>query len=68
MSASPGWQRLRWGAVELAAAFPPITAADVVKSIAIVFDEGQDTPFNSGLAFLDNIDVNGQLVGRGPGN
>lgn len=38
-----------------------------VKSIAIVFDEGQDTggPDNFGLAVLDNIDVNGQLVGRG---
>jgi hypothetical protein len=31
-----------------------------------VFDEGQDTtPDNFGLAVLDNIDVNGTLVGRG---
>ena len=38
-----------------------------VKSIAIVFDEGQDTgPDNFGLAILDNIDVNGVLVGQGP--
>jgi len=29
-----------------------------------VFDEGQDTgPDNFGLAVLDNIDVNGMLVG-----
>jgi len=37
----------------------------------IVFDEGQDTdsalgPDNgAGLAVIDNIDVNGQLIGRG---
>jgi len=31
-----------------------------------VFDEGQDTsPDNFGLAVLDNVDVNGTLVGRG---
>ena len=40
-----------------------------VKSIAIVFDEGTDTgPDFVGLAVLDNIDVNGHLAGRGPGN
>jgi hypothetical protein len=66
--ASPSWQRLRWGPVELAAAFPSISPTDVVSSISIIFDEGQDTPFESGLAVLDNIDVNGTLVGRGPGN
>jgi hypothetical protein len=57
--------------VELAAAFPPISPTDVVKSIAIIFDEGQDAsggPDSFGLAVLDNIDVNGQLIGRGPGN
>jgi hypothetical protein len=38
-----------------------------VKSIEIVFDEGQDfAPTNFGEAILDNIDVNGTLVGRGP--
>src|SRR5947209_6361668 len=42
MSFSTGWVRLRWGAAELAAAFPPITPTDVVKRIVIVFDEGQD--------------------------
>ena len=37
-----------------------------VKSISIVFDKGQDTgPDNFGLAVLDNIDVNGRLVGSG---
>jgi hypothetical protein len=37
-----------------------------IKSISIDFDEGQDTgPDNFGLAILDNIDVNGTLVGQG---
>jgi hypothetical protein len=35
-----------------------------VESIVIVFDEGVDV--GSGFTALDNIDVNGRLVGRGP--
>jgi hypothetical protein len=59
-----GWLRLRWNP---ATAFPPITAAETVTSIQIVFDEGQDAgPDLFGAAVLDNIDVNGVLVGRGP--
>ena len=39
-----------------------------VKEIDIVFDEGQDTgPDFFGLAVLDNVDVNGTLVGQGAG-
>src|SRR5438094_5411654 len=61
-----GFLRLRWTAVQLAAAFPPILPTDTVKSITIIFDEGQDTaPDNFGLAVLDNIDINGTLVGQG---
>jgi hypothetical protein len=61
-----GWMRLRW---DPAAAFPPILPTDTVKSITIVFDEGQDTaPDNFGLAVLDNIDVNGTLVGNKEAN
>jgi hypothetical protein len=38
-----------------------------VKRLSIVFDEAQDSPPDFfGLAVLDNIDVNGTLVGRGP--
>jgi hypothetical protein len=65
-SASQGWKRLRWTPAQ---AFPPITGA--VRSVFIVFDEGQDTSpdlapdTGAGLAVIDNIDVNGQLVGRG---
>jgi len=66
---SVAWQRLRWGPVQFALAFPPILPTDVVKSIAIIFDEGTDTGLEFiGLAVLDNIDVNGHLAGRGPGN
>ena len=41
-----------------------------VKSISIAFDEGQDAsggPDSFGLAVLDNIDVNGTLVGSREG-
>jgi hypothetical protein len=38
----------------------------VVTSLEIILDEGQDTgPDNFGLTVLDNIDINGVLVGRG---
>jgi len=61
-----GFVRLRWTAAQLVAAFPPILPTDSVKSITIIFDEGQDTgPDNFGLAVLDNIDINGTLVGQG---
>jgi hypothetical protein len=66
-----GWVRLRWGASTQA--FPQLGGPTValstlkVKSLAIVFDEGQDAgPDNFGLAVLDNVDVNGTLVGTGP--
>ena len=50
-----GWIRLRW-----------TMAPETVTSIQLVFDEGQDTgPDNFGLAVLDNIDVNGNLIGQG---
>ena len=66
-----GWLRLRWGgAPGTLQAFKDGTTLTVVtgevKSLSIVFDEGQDAlgaPDNFGLAVLDNIDVNGTLVG-----
>jgi hypothetical protein len=67
------WLRLRWGgATPLAfnattGALENISAVQVER-LSIVFDEGQDVgPDNFGLAVLDNIDVNGRLVGQGPG-
>lgn len=53
---SDAWMRLRWS----------VNFTDV-KAIQIIFDEGQDasgTPDRFGLAVLDNIDVNGTLVGK----
>ncbi|MEK6226817.1 MAG: hypothetical protein AABM40_11080 [Chloroflexota bacterium] len=69
-----GWIRLRWGAGSILAFAANGPAAGTVvnisgmtvKSIQIVFDEGQDTgPDNFGLAVLDNVDINGTLVGQG---
>ena len=66
-----GFIRLRWGVGGTVQGFnaatgvlEPITGT--VRSIMLVFDEGTDTgPDNFGLAVLDNIDVNGTIVGRG---
>jgi hypothetical protein len=66
-----GWIRLRWGGSTPLLGFNATTGAlelvaGDVKSIQIVFDEGQDTgPDFFGLAVLDNIDINGTLVGQG---
>ena len=66
-----GWIRLRWGGAVPLLGFNTSTGLLVpvtgdVKSIQIVFDEGQDTgPDFFGLAVLDNIDINGTLVGDG---
>ena len=64
---------MRWGGSVPLFAFevPSFRQVDIrglqLKSLEIVFDEGYDTgPDNFGMAILDNIDVNGVLVGRGP--
>ena len=69
---STGWTRLRWGAATMAfgqGTTPPAALSSLkVKEIDIVFDEGTDTgPDFFGLAVLDNVDVNGMLVGQGAG-
>jgi hypothetical protein len=63
--ASTDWTRLRYNPL---LAFPPILPIQTVDRISIVFDEGSsDTgPDFFGLAVLDNIDINGVLVGQGP--
>lgn len=67
-----GWIRLRWGGASPLNAYSASSGllediqGKTLKSLTIVFDEGQDTgPDNFGLAVLDNIDVNGRLVGSG---
>lgn len=59
-----GWTRLKWTTDQ---AFPPVPAGAEVRGIDIVFDEGQDPsggPEQLGMAILDNINVNGTIVGR----
>jgi hypothetical protein len=71
-SSATGWTRLRWGAATVA--FGQLGGVATlgslnVKAIEIIFDEGQDAsgaPDQFGAAVLDNIDVNGKLVGQGP--
>jgi hypothetical protein len=64
VTAGAGFQRHRWTGAQLG----PV-AGQKVKRLSIVFDEGYDTgPDNFGLAVLDNIDVNGVVVGRGSGD
>ena len=74
VDSSAGWMRLRWGdgtpgsvsGFLNGGTLTPITAPIAKDGIQMVFDEGQDTgPDNFGAAVLDNIDVNGVLVGQG---
>jgi hypothetical protein len=57
-----GWVRLRWLPEQ---ADPPMDLADSITSMKIILDEGQDLIPEDffGVAVLDNIDVNGILVG-----
>lgn len=76
-SASPApqdpahWMRIR---VNLATqVFPPLPPNAAIQSISILYDEGTDQPSTqdpngSGLAVIDNIDINGTLVTHGPTN
>jgi len=54
----------------LSAADAAAVAGKRLASLVIVFDEGQNTATpgeaGNGLAVLDNITVNGVIVGRGP--
>jgi hypothetical protein len=68
-SSGTGWTRLRWDATALAVpqnGGSGVALGDLqVRGLFIIFDEGQDTaPDNFGMAILDNVDVNGTLVGR----
>lgn len=67
-----GWTRLRWGGAVPLMGFRNFVSLEAVvgtvQRIVIVFDDGQDPsggPDSFGAAILDNIDVNGKLVGRG---
>jgi len=58
------WIRKRWDMLALLA-LGTIPPGSTVVSISIVFDEGTDA--GPGFTHLDNIDINGVLIGK-PGN
>jgi hypothetical protein len=53
-----GWVRVRFDVTSATQAFPPISTSATVKSIRVVLDQ-------PGLVVLDNIDINGTLIGHG---
>ena len=62
------WTRVRFNLSTLAV--PALSSGARIKSLSVIFDEGTDTssaddPFGVALAVVDNIDVNGVLIGRG---
>jgi hypothetical protein len=59
---APGWERVRQTGAD---AFPPMLATDTISAIYIIADEGTDQ--GTGQSVVDNVDVNGTLVGK-PGN
>jgi hypothetical protein len=67
-TAGLGWTRMRWGSMSgpiMPPAFPVFLPGNTITSVAMVFDEGIETgPDNTGDVILDNIDINGVLVGR----
>ncbi len=54
-----------------AESFPVIPIGSKIVSISILYDEGTDTATNDshgvGLAVIDNIFINGQVITSGPG-
>jgi hypothetical protein len=70
------WERVRHGNASVFAASPAappfVFGTTRVDSIAIIYDEGTDAPSAEdpngvGLAVIDNIDINRQLITRGSG-
>jgi hypothetical protein len=60
-AANPGWTQVRIDPTNPSQAFPVITHAETIDSVAIVFDE-------QGQTVLDNILVNGNPLIEKPGN
>jgi hypothetical protein len=65
------WTTLRWTATSPAQSFPAIPIGSIITSIDVVFDEGTDTvgaedPRGIGLATIDNININGEIIRNGP--
>jgi len=65
------WARIRFTAATQF--FPAVAPGAKIKSLSILVDEGTDLTsvedvFGIGLSVVDNIDVNGTLITRGPNN
>lgn len=65
-TSDPDWIHVEFGLAEFAAAGIPETGT--LEDVYIIFDEGEDTPSGgtigtSGTVNIDNISVNGQVVG-----
>ena len=61
------WTRMRWGDMSMSIMPPAVPAflpGNSITSVTLVFDEGTDN--GNGYAILDNIEVNGIIVGRQP--
>jgi len=61
-----GWIRVRFDLGSTTQTSPPITPGQQVKNIALVLDQGPETGASAagGLVVIDNIDINGTLVGK----
>ena len=58
--AVPGWQRVSFNPMNSGQLSPAVAPGTAVKTIALVMDHSSGT----GMAVLDNINVNGRYVGR----
>jgi hypothetical protein len=64
------WTRVMFQTSNPAESFPVIPVGSKIVSISILYDEGTDTATNDtqgvGLAVIDNIFINGQIITSGP--
>jgi hypothetical protein len=55
-----GWQRVSFDPANARQLSPAVAPGTAVKTVALVMDQ----PVGSGMAVLDNINVNGRYIGR----
>jgi hypothetical protein len=61
-----GWKRVRFDPSKPDQASPPLTPGEQVKIITLILDQGPEAGPSAagGFVVIDNIDVNGELVGK----
>lgn len=57
-----GWKRLRFDPANPAQMNPPIAQGSKIKSVYLLMDGGPET--GSSVVVLDNVDVNGKIIGK----